>query len=523
MSSELARTRARRKRVTLTAVLLGVLGVSVVSAATASGGAVRGQASPQQVGTPFTIHKVGTVNVADLPAASGGGAGEAVAVPFLTPDPAALAAAKAGAFGSAPAGSERVGAKPKLTPGTQLPSAVSSNDDSRYTPPDMAFAIGGGYKMQHVNSSGRIWDPNNVAGPVFKIETFHAAGNNFVADPWMLFDQQSNRWFVGAFDITAATQRLAVSTSATPTTFNLYNVPIGPAGGCPDQGKGGVSDNVLAISVNEFANCSTGGYLGVIIRVLNKAELVAGAGTIHGVSFGPMSQYVSLVPAQSMTSTTDQWYAGLNNPSSGVAHIAKTVGTPPATVTFSEPFTPAIRFLSSAPNAPQPNTGSFLNTGDNRVQTASWQSNLLEFPASESCIPTGDSGPRACVRLLVVNTSNGALSLDKTISKKGQYLFYPASRPNAAGTHAVGYGRCSTSIFPELDAIAVNSAGASSKPKVLQTGDNSNNTNRYGDYFAVAIDPANTSNAWVAGEIGGHNNQGANRWGTAVREVKIKP
>jgi hypothetical protein len=396
---------------------------------------------------------------------------------------------------------------------------VSSDDDSRYTPPDMAFAISGnGFKMEHVNASGRIWDPNNTPGPIFKIETFHGAGTNFVADPYMLFDQASNRWFVGAFDITAGSARLAVSTSASPTTFNLYNIPFG---GCPDQGKGGVSDNVFAISVNEFANCSNGGYLGVIIAVINKAELVAGAQNVHVAKTATMPQYVSLVPAQSMTATTDQWYAGLNNPSSSVAHIARTVGTPPANVTFSEVFTPAIRFLSSPPNAQQKGTGSLVDTGDNRVQTASWQSNLIEFPAGESCIPKRDNTTRACARLLVVSTSNGAVMIDKTIGKRNQYLFYPAARPNSAGTHALAIGRSSTSIFPELDALAVNSAGTASKLKVLQTGDNSNTTGRYGDYLAVAIDPANPANAWLAGEIGGHNSFGSTRWGTAVREAKI--
>jgi hypothetical protein len=53
--------------------------------------------------------------------------------------------------------------------------------------------------------------------------------------------------------------------------------------------------------------------------------------------------------------------------------------------------------------------------------------------------------------------------------------------------------------------------------KVLVTGTAPNTTNRYGDYFAIAIDPSNTAQAWVAGEIGGGT------WNTAVRQVTLSP
>jgi len=96
-------------------------------------------------------------------------------------------------------------------------------------------------------------------------------------------------------------------------------------------------------------------------------------------------------------------------------------------------------------------------------------------------------------------------------------------RPNAAGSNIVGYGRSSTGVFAELDISAASPGGAWSRPKILQTGDNSNRTGRYGDYFAVAIDPANTSNGWVAGEIGGHNSRGSGGWATAIRQVLVVP
>ncbi len=471
----------------------------------------------------FTIQKVATVNVADLPAALAG-SGAPLALPQLHFNPAAFAAAKAAGAGSAAVDDQSVTVKPTLTPGTQLSSALSSNDDPRFTPPDMGFAVGGGFKMEQINDSGRIWDPSNIPGSVFNLAAFYASGTHFISDPSVTFDQISGRWFAAIFDVDGSSERLAVSTSSTPTTFNVYNVPEGSPGGCPDQGKVGVSDNVVAISANEFSSCfGAPVFLGVIITVLNKSELVAGAVTVHAAAFGPLSYSSSVVPAQSMNSTTTQWYAGLDDSTSTVAHIVKTVGTPPATVTLSEPFTPAIRTVTVPPDAQQPGGGTLLATGDNRVQTVGWQSNSLVFTAGDGCIPNRDTITRACARLLAFNTTNGAKTIDKDRSKRNQYLFYPAVRQNAAGTSIVGYGRSSSSIFPELDAIAASPTGAFSMPKVLQTGDNSNHTGRYGDYFAVAIDPASTSNGWVAGEIGGHNSRGSSGWATAIRQVAVVP
>jgi hypothetical protein len=521
MRRESTRISAWWERRTFIAALLGVLVLSAVSAATASGGGANAR-STSQVGVQSTIQKIATVNVADLPAALAGGGGP-VALPQLHFDPAAFAAAKASGAGSAVLGDQGVGAKPKLKPSTQLPSALSSTDDPRLTPPDMGFAVGGGYKMEQINASGRIWDPSNTAGPVFTLSSFYNSGTHFIGDPWVTFDQASGRWFAAIFDIDGSSERLAVSTSSAPTTFNLYNIPEGAPGGCPDQGKLGVSDNVVAISANEFSSCfGSPSFLGVIVTVLNKSELVAGAMTIHKATFGPLAYSSSVVPAQSMNSTTVQWYAGLNDSASAVVHVVKTVGTPPATVTLSEPFTPAITTVTSPPDGQQPG-GGFVATGDNRVQTVGWQSNLLVFTAGAGCIPAGDSTTRACARLIAVNTMTGAVTIDKTHAIKGQYLFYPAVRQNAAGTSIVGYGRSSSSIFPQLDAIAADTAGTFSKAKVLQTGDNSNQTGRYGDYFAVGIDPANPSNGWVAGEIGGHNNKGTSGWATAIRSVLVKP
>jgi hypothetical protein len=70
---------------------------------------------------------------------------------------------------------------------------------------------------------------------------------------------------------------------------------------------------------------------------------------------------------------------------------------------------------------------------------------------------------------------------------------------------------------------ASSAGGRLSGAKTVQSGDAANETTRYGDYFAVAVDPLAPTNVWVAGEVGGHNSFGSGGWGTAVARILVTP
>src|SRR5581483_6305195 len=370
-------------------------------------------------GDPSTATLVATVDVADLPPPT---RVERGALPFLARDPAAFPAAKAaaGGPGAIRESTEGVGAKPTLTRGTQLAGSIDfANDPCGCTPPDMALGVGNGFKMQQVNRAGRIWDANNDPAPIFDLSSFYATGSDLIQDPWVLFDQTSQRWFAGIVDLRTLSERLAVSTSPSPASFNVYDIPQGSRDLCGAQAKIRVSDDVVAISANVRNKACFGDDIGVRITVLNKSQLIAGAGTVDAASFGPMRSYFSLVPAQSMTSTSTQWYAGLDNPVfSRVAHIVRTEGTPPAPVTLTEVFTPSIKRVSVPPDAEQKGTIALLTTGDSRVDNVVWQDETLIFTSSTACIPADDTRARSCVRLISTDTSTGAIEIDRNQSQK---------------------------------------------------------------------------------------------------------
>jgi len=490
--------------------------VAALSAALAAGGGTAG-ATTATVGTPDVATLVGTVNVAELPPPTNA---QTRALPLLVRDPAAYAAAKAGHGPASPAATatEEGPSAPSLTPGTRLTGAVkASTSHCGCTPPDMGLAVAHGYKMEQVNLAGRVWDSNNDHGSIFGLASFFITGSDFISDPWILYNGSADRWFAGILDVDSSSERLAVSTDGTPTTFKVYNVPDGQSGDCGDQAKAGVSKNVVALSANVFSNfCQPGGqYLGDRITVLNKAELAAGANQVHIAVFGPNPNYFSLVPAKSQTTTSTQWYAEVN---SNTADVVKTTGTPPNAVHMSEPFTPSIATVTNPPGAQQKGTGTLLDSGDSRTQNAVLSSGSLIFGAGTGCTVGGHT--RSCLRLLAVDTSSGATTIDETIAgANGAYLFYPAVNVDTAGTIVLGYGRSSTSVFPELRAVPVAASGTLGGSVGLVGGTAPNTTGRYGDYFAVAINPSNGADAWVAGEVGG----GSGGWNTGVRQVTVSP
>jgi hypothetical protein len=412
-----------------------------------------------------------------------------------------------------------------IAKGTVLPSALKDSDNSSgLTPPDMGVGADLTHVVQMVNVVGRIWT-NGVAGSAFELDAFFLTPGDFVSDPWVLFDQESGRWFAGIFDVTRGGENYAVSQTGNPT--GSWFIYLATTGNCPDQGKGGVDTNVVALGYNMFSGIGcTGGFLGAGVQVLNKAEMVAGL-TTHLCTRNPDPTRFSLVPAQALSNgqTKEFFAANAANNTSKKLHRLTSVGVPNAggcpTFTNLADITLA-RTYPAPPPATQPGTGTKLASGDQRMQHVVWKDGVgLLMSWTEGCKPAGDTATRDCARV-VVTTDAGAVSMDKDLSKKNQYYVYPAATLNSANDVVVAFGVTSGTIFPQLDAAAATVGGAFTAPVVLKTGTKANKTGRYGDYFAVALDPSGTANknVWAAGEIGGPV---ATDWQTAVVEVNVTP
>jgi hypothetical protein len=474
------------------------------------------------------------MHVAALPKVAGhvAGTGAMRQIPLRTTASASSsAAAAAGAV-------ETLRPLLSIGPGTQLTPALANSDNtSGLTPPDMGVGADATHVVQMVNVVGRIWT-GTTPGAAFSLNGFFVAGTNFLSDPWVLFDQESGRWFAGIFDVTLGGERIAISTTGDPTgSWFVYAVqypsPAVSGGGCPDQGKGAVDNNVLALGFNEYLTAGTcaGGFLGAGIEIFNKAQMMAGA-AVNFAYTNPDPNRFSLIPAQALSNgQTTMYFAShdMNNTSKAL-HRDTTTGVPGvSTVTLTQLADLTLAHTYPAPPkakqkqiAPAKNK---LASGDQRMQHVVWKSGVgLLLTWTEACIPAGDTANRDCARVVATNdgVAGPAVTMDADLGKKAQYYFYPAATLNSANDVVVIFGVSSGGLFPQLDAAAAPVGGAFGVPIVLATGSAANNTGRYGDYFAVALDPSGTANqsVWAAGEIGGPV---AGDWTTAVRRINVTP
>jgi hypothetical protein len=511
------------KRVLVGAAVTGMI------AAMLGGATIQASASAHHIAThPATMRLVGVVDVGSLPKVTGhkAGTGTMRSIPLRTAPGSAGAAVPVGRTAATNGRSPLF----SFAKGTVLPSPLKDSDNtSGLTPPDMGVGADSTHVVQMVNVVGKIWT-GGVAGAAFQLSSFFLAGTHFVSDPWVFFDQESGRWFAGIFDVTNGGERIAVSTTGNPTgSWFVYSVqyPGAPGGGCPDQGKGGVDSDILALGFNEFSGVGcTGGFLGAANEYFNKSQMIAGA-SVNFCYTNPDPTFFSLIPAQALTpGMTTMYLASVDSSIGTLLHRITSVGVPSATGcnTLTGLADLTVKKYNNPPAAPQPGTATKLASGDHRmqhvVQKVVGTNTELLMTWGDKCKPAGDTTARACARVTATNETAGTLLFSKDVATLGAYNVYPAATWNSSNDIVVAFGQCSSSIMPQLMASASKGTMAFQAPIVLNTGTNPNTTGRYGDYFAVAQDPANLNNIWTAGEIGGPVN---NDWQTAVVEVNVTP
>ncbi len=514
-----------------------------------------GVASAQPVQVLASVHAAPVDSVVDagtLPPLPALGARPGTPIepkPFLTPDPEGLRRWKEslqqGAPALGPADGAAGGAGPRLEePGPLAPSVVTQFDGlanvdqgSTVFPPDDNLGVGPSHIFQMVNITGRITDKSGLAPSTFSLRGFFGVDPGFgESDPRVLYDAISGRWFGVYLQYSQVSSSsaliLAVSTSSDPTgLFCRYRLG-NPASEnfLQDFPMLGMSDDKVVVSYNGFTfPLSTTTFLGSGYYVVKKTDLLA-CGTAAVSRAAPSPARVSPQPAQSLGSTSNLYMPTHNF--TGTLTLLTIAGIPGVTP-VTEASTPlAIRSWSAPPNAFQPGFSIQLDTGDSRVLSAAWQSQSLWLAGGEACLPPGDSGFRACLRVIEVRTDTMTVRQDMTRDGgAGNYYFYPAVRPDASGNLHVVFTHSSTVAFPSVRAtgrLAGDPLNTLQASILLRAGggaqtdiDPNLGVGRMGDYAGAAVDPSDPQTVWVIGEYiratGGRN------WGTWVAQLRFVP
>jgi putative cell wall-binding protein len=257
------------------------------------------------------------------------------------------------------------------------------------------------------------------------------------ADPRVVFDQVSNRWFISALSqacgpgYSVGITYLAVSSSSNLLDGGWTVHTFSGADSLFDYPSLGIASDKVVIGTNvfEFGNCDEGDLVGADLLVISKADLLSGVDPDFAYDPPDASLFTNM-PATNLTSDSTVRVVSSFTSNGDVAYFTVT-GTPDAATTaFS-----AVTNVTSAhgvpafgtPPAPrQPGSPStIVDAVDGRPTDALWAEGRLHFSSTTNCTPAGDSAERACARITTLTTGTLGVFQDFTIELVGKDTFTP--------------------------------------------------------------------------------------------------
>ena len=398
--------------------------------------------------------------------------------------------------------------------------AIFAGGAGGFIPPDTVGAVGNGQFVQAVNSAFGVFDKNTGAllAPAAPTRTLWSGfggdcetHNN--GDAIVQFDKLASRWVISQFAINNGGPFYeCVAVSTTPNalgTYNRYAFPYGTD--FPDYPKVGAWPNAYYATYNTF-NAAGNAYLGAKICALNRSAMLAGA-PANMLCFGNLPQYYSILPVD--FDGTVPPAAGADgllleqdstiNPST-ILHffnIHPDFVTPANTTGFVRNITVPI-FDQPCPNAsrgacvPQPATATVLESLQfHLMHRAAWRiAGGRESLMASATTAVGNHAGIRWYELQNPSTLSPVVFQASTYSPDAKWRWMPSIAMDKMGNIAVAYSVSDgVSTRPS---IAMGGRLRSELRNVLEpevtlwngTGSQNGAYQRWGDYSAMTVDPA---------------------------------
>ena len=430
---------------------------------------------------------------------------------------------------------ERVGPDPLIpepvrTESARTPAPALSFDGIPYTgvvPPDPVGDVGPNHYVQMVNSGlgahFAVYDKAGslLIGPTSLSSLWAGEGNHCeflgAGDPIVLYDLLADRWLMSQF---TGSDRMCIAISQTPdpgAAYFLYDfaVPV-----FPDYFKFGVWPDAYYMSANE-------GTAAVGVFAFDRANMLAGV----DANFQRFQAQANFM----LPSDLD----GPNPPPAGSPNLFYTmmddviwpiIGIPGPDrlevyefhVDFTNPPNSTFTLADTLLTAPfiytvcgyfnfncitQPGTGQRV---DAVSEWPMWRLQYRNFGTHETLVGNFsvdvDGTDHAAIRWFELRRSGGSWSIlqEGTHSPDSDNRFMGSAAMDGDGNIALGYSVSSGSTFPSLR-YATRVPG--DPPGTLQPeaslvagGGSQTGSNRWGDYSAMSVDPADDCTFWYTGE-----------------------
>ncbi len=404
-------------------------------------------------------------------------------------------------------------------------------------PPDTVGDVGPNHYIQSINASGgasvRIWDKAEPIPNVLATFTMDNLGSGSCAsgygDPIVLYDRLADRWLLSEFSSSGNYLCVYISQTGDPVNGGWYNYGF-QAPSFPDYPKYGVWPTDANGGAGSYVVTANDGGPGVY-ALDRGAMLVGNAATFQRLS-------IPGLPGFGFEAPTPADLDGPDAPPTGAEAVimrhrdTESHNGPPApgdlleywlfdvdwqnqsnTTLIQQQSIDVAEFdsnlcgLSSFSCFDQPGGGADLDPLREVIMFRLQYRNSSEFGEmiSGNFVTDVDGTDHGGLRWFELRGGNGSWSLHQegTYSPDGDNRFMGSSALDQSGNFAIGYNVTSTTTYPSLryagrleeDPLGTLTTGELS----IHEGTARNSSNRYGDYAAMTVDPADDCTFWFTG------------------------
>ncbi len=378
-------------------------------------------------------------------------------------------------------------------------------------PPDTNAAVGNGFVVETVNTQIRVFDKATASILLDEpLSVFFGATSG--GDPYVVYDDTADRWYVVAFDSTASGLFLAVSADGNPLHgFMQYHLT--DVGGFPDYPKIGFNRDAIFISYNDFGS----GSAAATIVSIDKAAALSGA-LVHFISH-PAFQFRAMPPAQMHGDTAGgvEWFVSTD----GSDYSGNTIRVTKVTNYLSN--SPSFSY-TSLPVAPYQNAfladqpGGTITTFPNTTTTQVHYRNGHLVTAMASGTESGNpfSYPKGLVYQVNVSGGTPALLKQHVIDPgPGVAVQMPSVDEDSHGNLGLTWMESSSTEYLSMW-VGILDARNNLAASVAAPGGGFFLVNfRIGDYSSTVLDPSDGRTFWSANEYVGDDG-GADIWRTHI-------
>ena len=392
-------------------------------------------------------------------------------------------------------------------------------------PGDPALDVGPNHVVQMMNGGSgavvKIWD--KTGGVLLNTTLFStlAGTGSGLGDPIVLYDERADRWLLSEFQNGGNNLYIAISTTPDPTgSYYIYSV-LAPT--FPDYPKYSIWDNSYLITANESGGSSS-------VYALDRTSMLAGGatssqrftvphfGTIGFQMTTPVSilgTVVSGTPALLMRMRDDAWAGSasdalemweldINWATPGAATLAQvqTIGTTPHETELCG--------YTAFACIPQQGSGTTLDPLReilmNRIMYRNFGTHESIVCAHVTDVDGSDWAGIRWYELRRTGGGGGTWSIyqESTYAPDGNHRWMPTIGLAASGNIGLAYNVASGSMHPEIRYTGrkeCDPLGVMTEAEVqLVDGTSPNNTNRWGDYNSMGVDPTDGETFWFTAQ-----------------------